>query len=429
MPLPAAAGSGRKILTAIASYAGIEGAAKGSNVLMVLSLASIFEPSAYGLIALYIALELIATEAILFGQNTMVLRIFGSTHSAGFGHRFAAATAIVHATTAVFLLAAAALPLASWLSIDDQSARTGPILLILGVGLQCQVGLYLAYLRATENTRQYSVIRIGSQLLKFVSVLGLAQFIDAPIAYPGGLLASNLLLVLCLALLPSKVRPIRAEEGIRIDRASVRKNVRFGLPIAVHGIIGATHTIIDRVQLARLADTEAVAIYSFASTQGTAVFFLINVVALALIPRFYQSSGLDESARRHLDIFLAVSLVGTAMFSLLVYFLVFPASLHFVATEYSAGREILPLIALAMAAQCVANYAVYKLTALNSLTLLPGITVAALGLNLVMSTYLIPKVGMLGAAYALATCETLYATLLVVLANFYARSRSLTRCS
>lgn len=399
----------KRLVRHLLGYGGIEGFAKLLNVFLSLILAAVLSVSDYGVLATLIALELVVTEVILLGQNTFILRHFRILELTKFEKNYSASVYITSVSAVLLIIVVAFLPIHFELMQNSNQVKVSILVLIFGIFIQVNVTLYLMYLRAAERVRHYGILRISGQVLKFTIALFLLSLLHNPLAYPYAVLVSGIIIYLAILFIRTESwQPPWLLNG-KIERRLFTENLSFSLPIAIHCVVGALYSIFDRVFLAQFADIDSVAIYNFALTQGASVFFFINILALVLVPKFYDAESLSESSHKYLNAFLILSILGVLILSLVVYFILFPISLNFVSEHYRLGREILPIIALAMVANCASNYAVYKLTALKLVRVLPIFTLFSLVNSIVLNFILIPRLGILGAAYALLFSEFLYA--------------------
>lgn len=385
--------------------------------MLSLTLAAVLSVSDYGVVATLIAIELVVTEIILLGQNSFILRFFRISELARFKKNYIASGYIILVTATLLIIAVAIFPMQYILSESKPEIKVSILGLIFGTYLQANVNLYLMYLRSIEEIKYYGVLRVSSQVVKFFAAVFLIWYNNNALYYPIGVIISGVLIYALILFQRTEVWKPRLFVKCGIEWNILSDNLKFGLPIAIHGAAGATYSIIDRVFLAQLADIDAVAVYNFALIQGTSVFFFINILALTLTPKFYGSDILGQTSQKYLNKFLLHSILGMILLSILVYYVIFPISLNFVPDSYERGQNILPIIGLAMIANCASNYAVYKITALKRVSLLPVITVLSLGMNAVLNYIFIPHFGIIGAAYALLLTEAAYAFTLNVVAS------------
>lgn len=410
---------GRGVIRLLLGYGGIEGIAKAFNIILSLTLAAVLSVSDYGIVATLIAIELVITEILLLGQNSFILRFFRISELARFEKNYIASKYIILVAAMLLLFAVALFPMKYFLSESKPGIKVSILLLIFGIYLQANVILYLMYLRSIEKIRYYGVLRVSGQVIKFFVAVFFIWYSDNPLYYPIGVVISGMLIFLIILYQRTEYwKPTLFVKG-GVEWCILSENLKFGLPIAIHGVAGASYSIIDRIFLAQLADVDAVAIYNFALIQGTSVFFFINILALTLMPKFYSADILGPTSKKYLNKFLLYSILGMMILSILVYYVIFPISLNFVPGRYESGLNILPIIGLAMMANCASNYAVYKLTALKRVKLLPVITVLSLCMNAILNYIFIPSFGIIGAAYALLFTEAAYAFALNVVTSVY----------
>lgn len=399
-------------------YGGIEGVAKALNIMLSLTLATVLSVSDYGLVATLIAIELVITEIILLGQNSFVLRFFKISELIKFEKNYIASGYIILLVTAALLFVTTLIPEQYFVLENKINIKNSLLALIIGIYLQANVTLYLMYLRSVEKIKYYGALRVSGQALKFLITIVFIYYFNDPLLYPIGVLISGAVVFFVILYLRTEYWKPTKFIKIKIQWCTFAENLKFGFPIAIHSLAGVSYSIVDRLFLAQLADIDTVAVYNFALIQGTAVFFFVNILALALIPKFYETDSFEENSRKYLNIFLFYSVLGIILLSTLVYYVIYPISLNFVPDIYRNGQDILPIIALVMMANCASNYAVYKITVLKKVKILPVITLVSLGINAVLNYILIPHFGIIGAAYALLLSETAYAFALNAYASF-----------
>ena len=402
----------------IASYGAGEGIAKGLNILLTLSLAALVDTNSYGIISLLVALELMLTEIMVLGQHTSLLRFFESYRNA-ISRLYSASLALVMVASAIVLVLIAFLPLTE-LRVFAGSLRDNDLLILsLGVAIQCHFLLYLSYLRAVDKVLEYCAVRISYQIAKFLVVGGAVVILREASAYPIGVLLANVLFF--TVLLPRINRRTRAYSDIsKVSADVLRQNLRIGLPLTFHTVVLVVYSIADRFFLARLLDREQLAIYSFASVQGAAVFFIINVLALAYVPRIYRGQVYNRESASMLSEFLYTAMMGAVGVAIIIYFVIYPFSLQFVAAQYADGKVVLLLALVAVGLQPISAFGVYKLTLLGNVAGVPLATMVALICNLSLNWVLIPIYGIEGAGVAAVASQLVAGVLMSTFAYLVA---------
>lgn len=406
----------------IASYGAAEAVAKGLNIALTLGLAAFVDIHSYGIIVILIAIEQVLIEVIVLGQHTAILRFYESYRNA-LSTLYAASLRLVLFATGVALLLYILLPLREWKVVSENIHDLDLLLLIISTALQCHLALYLAYLRSVEQVWEYGCFRVGYQVTKLFSVLAAVLLLGDASAYPVGVLIASILVFL---LLTNRVnRRTRGYQDLgKFPRESynvLKQNALIGIPLAVNAVASVLYTVMDRFFLERMIDQKHVAIYNFAFVQGTSIFFVVSVVALAYVPRIYRSQSYNGESIKALSDFLRVSVLGTFGLAPVVYFVVYPVSLHFVATEYQEGRLVLALALVSVLLQPLIAYGLYKLTLLRKVVVVPVVTLCALLFNVLFNSALIPHYGMEGAAAAVVFSQALYGMLLMAVAHAVAK--------
>lgn len=407
-------------------YTGIEAVSKGSNIALSIALAAILTVSDYGLVSILIVLELILTELIVLGQNVAVLRFYGGSEPKPFHYKYSAARNIVFFMTLAVVIFAGIFQLDQFFISSTRIATQDLVMLIIAIGIQTQIVLYLSYLRAAERIGQYGRYRVLSQVLRFVMILGLVLALKTPSTYVEGTFISSLIVYMVILLNWKKNPDLATGDSEKKTRSAIVENLKFGIPLAVHAIAGAMHATVDRVILTKYLDHESVAVYNFAIVQGGSIFFIVNILALVFIPHFYKQPVLGKLGLRYLYLFLAAALLGTIIAGLIVYYFVFPLTLKYVPEEYAAGKVVLLVAMLTVMAQCFSSFGAYKLTALNSPKYIAVCTVLSLVVNIVLNVTLIPEYGYIGAAWSSLASEALYAVAVISIGHWVMK-RSLAR--
>jgi O-antigen/teichoic acid export membrane protein len=406
------------LLRLLAGYGGAEAVAKGLNLALVLGLAALVDVHDYGVISLFLALELVLVELLVAGQHSALLRHY-ELHRDALPRLYSACIAIVLIASILAMLFWAYVPIAGIHIFSTQLSRGDIFLLTAGVAFQCQLSLYLAYLRSTERVLEYGLVRIGFQSSKLAAVAIASLLVEGASAYPLGVCLASA--AVFLALLPRIERHTLAyTQLLRLSGTFLKENARLGLPLSAHAIFVVLHSIADRFFLEQMLSTEALAIYSFASVQGTSLFFVINVLSLAYVPRIYRGKVYCDESRKILATFLRVTLVCVFASALVVYFALYPATLMFVPPQYRDGQSVLLLAIGTALVYPLGTYGLYKLTLLRKVGCVPVITLGALCVNLLLNRYLIPLYGIEGAALASVTSHTLFGLLMISAAHLYA---------
>jgi O-antigen/teichoic acid export membrane protein len=251
-----------------------------------------------------------------------------------------------------------------------------------------------------------SVFRVEQRPVAFVSasLANIAVTVGATVLLvvalekgPIGVIAGNFtgtLLVYCLLL------GYRREQlGLQLDRGLLREMNRFGLPLVPSALLLWVTNFSDRFFLVKLADTQAVGVYSVGVRIASAMVLLLTAFRAAW-PAFAYSIRDDDEARRTYG-FVLTYLVTISTWVAVGLGLLSPWLVDWLAADEfgEASRVVAPLAfgAAAFGAYIVVSIGVgrAKRTQFNWV-----VTGAAAVVNIALNLILIPPYGIMGAAVA-----------------------------
>jgi O-antigen/teichoic acid export membrane protein len=275
--------------------------------------------------------------------------------------------------------------------------------LLLGITVsifQSWFNLNLALYRARLLTLKFGLLSVARSLISF-GVGGLLVYL--------GYGAEGLLLSLCLGnFLPAVTLGqlgVKKILPISFDRELMKTFLRFGVPLTITMAFGFLIYASDRWLIALYLDKSAAGVYSvvFDFTQQTIIMLMtvINLAAYPLVVNKIEQGGI-EAAKMQLEanllLLLLVSLPCTA---LLITFSNNIASAVFGESYRVSAGLLIPYVSLAAFLFGIKSFYLdqvfhlSKNTALQSWSVVVGAT-ASIGFNII----LIPRVGLIGAAYS-----------------------------
>ncbi|HUG53693.1 MAG TPA: lipopolysaccharide biosynthesis protein [Vicinamibacteria bacterium] len=363
----------------------------------------------YGHLALLITFGTLAKIVFRLGLDAGFFRVHYDMETEEAQRRLAGTVAAFAAGVGLVLflgVVAGAGPLTHAVLGEEAPARTWVVLVAADVfvgtltfvpasllRIQDRPGLFsaLAALRHTVNT--------GLKVLLLVRGWGVA-----------GILWSDLLAttVFALSLLPVLVRHARPA----FDRAALKEVLAFGLPKVPHGFLVQVLNVADRWILDLFVPRAAVGLYQTGYTFGAGVKFALSAFEPAWAPFVYAQARregapvtLGRVATWAFAAFVWVALaVGVLGRELLV--LMTPNN-----PAFRAAAPVIPVVALA--------YLFHGLFLLTSVGIgiekraryYPMVTAAAAAVNLVLNFTLIPRFGIMGAAWATVAAYAVMAVL------------------
>jgi len=186
-----------------------------------------------------------------------------------------------------------------------------------------------------------------------------------------------------------------------IEWRYVKTALAFSLPLVPHLLSHWVLNFIDRIMLQRMAGLEQTGLYSLGYNFGLIMMLAVGSVNTAYAPWFYRQNNQDQE--------VAIKLVGRMItYYLLAIGLLFlgVASFSREAIELVAdirffrAYPVVPVVALGYVFQGLYFMAVAPLFHFKKTAWLPFLSIAAALVNIVLNLWLIPRWGMMGAAWA-----------------------------
>ncbi|MEM3444720.1 MAG: polysaccharide biosynthesis C-terminal domain-containing protein [Thermoplasmata archaeon] len=247
-----------------------------------------------------------------------------------------------------------------------------------------------AYLR---GIRAYSSL---SLYLVSVNCLRIALLASLYFTSPDTLRFSFIYLL--AALLPLPFLPAKHSFArYRLEKTLVKRIVRFASPLYVSGIAYILVANLDAVFVKTYLSPSELSCYMAAKTLMTVFIFAPFAVSTVLLPETAKQSEIGK------NLGFGLFLVGTVSFLLALPFLLFPENIVLILypENYIATAGVLPVLSIAMVLfACSDVFASVWTGAGKPLYEGAVLGIAAAG-DAVLLYILVPKMGMLGAAFAL----------------------------
>lgn len=203
--------------------------------------------------------------------------------------------------------------------------------------------------------------------------------------------------VFTLALAPTLLRNV----SWTLDGSLLKEAMRFGLPKVPHAILIQVQNLIDRPILDRFVSPADVGIYDMGYRLGGGVKFASSAFEPAWGPFVYSQMDKPD-APRTLSRVITYAFAAFASVALIVA--VFGRELLQILTfkrpEFWAGASVVPVVALAYLLHGVFLLSSIGLGISKKTVSYPLIAAAAAAVNVGANLVLIPRVGMMGAAWA-----------------------------
>ena len=395
-PSPSLSGHLKKLAAHSAVYGAADVFTNVVNFLLIPLYTKFLTPVDYGNLALLITFGTVAKILFRLGLDTGFFRVHYDMETpeaqrrlAGTVSLFAAAFSLV-----LFLLVVAGMaPLTRAVLGDAAAPRRWVVLVAADVFVGMFAFVPLALLRIQDRPALFSTfsavrhtVNTGLKVLLVMRGWGV-----------DGILWSDLLAttVFSLALSPILVRHAR----LAFDRGALREVLAFGLPKVPHGFLVQVLNVSDRRILAAFVPRAEVGLYQMGYGLGTSVKFALSAFEPAWGPFVYaevKREGAKATLARIVTyafaVFVWVALGVAVLGRELLVLMTRPA--------YYAAAPVIPVIALAYLL-----HGVFLLTSIGigiekKARYYPIVTGAAAAVNLALNFALIPRYGMMGAAWA-----------------------------
>lgn len=205
--------------------------------------------------------------------------------------------------------------------------------------------------------------------------------------------AASVLLSFCLLL------ELRSRARWAFDWPRLVEALRFGLPKVPHGLLVQTLNLADRWILGAYVTRAEVGVYHMGSAFSSAMKFPLSAFEPAWQPFVFDRSRHHEGAREIGLVATRMCLLFTAVAASLC--LILPDLLRFVIqnAEYHGAAAVIPVLVLASLFQGFFLLSSVGISISKQARYYPMITAAAAGLNIALNLWLVPRYGILAAAW------------------------------
>ena len=371
----------------------------------------------YGLVSLVTAIVGLLGIVCRVGLDGALMRLHFDTdhkHLAGL-YRTLMATTLGISAAVVVLLAAVLGPFFSVIFFGVPFVPYG--LLALGITFVGSADYVPSVLyRASQQPERFFLFSLGS--FAVASALSLALVFAGLGAlgvllgqFTGGVIVLGLVLFIAL-------RP----RGPRWYRDAIRPALLFGLPLVPHQLSTWALRLSDRWLLGLLLAVPtsqrlaSIGAYSVGYQLGNLVAMLATSFNLAWTPYFYRMADRARGPTIYREVItLAASLLSWIAVSLSVEA---DEIITVIAKPgYALSAQVLPIVAVASVCQGMYTMLVGVIFLRRRTAMLPLLTVTSAGVNVLMNIVLIPRIGVLGAAWSTLTAYALFATLTLLVAR------------
>ena len=298
---------------------------------------------------------------------------------------------------------------------DMNGPRLRSVLFYLPLIYLCQAGckLMLVYLRAMRKSSRYSLHMSVNAVLKLLGSLVFIYFLN--------LKAEGILLGFALAgayvfLWESSRLAKQWHPSWRYFSASILKRLaRFGIPLLGLAVVNLILSVSDRYLIEILQDSSQVGIYSagyrIAETGVYGFVLFLNLAAFPVLIKVFENEGerQSKSLMRELMSFYVILLLpivtGISLLSEEIVTVM-------LGRDYHAAHILLPWISCGIFFMGLGLYYAKSFELKEKTLAIPIIYAGPALLNIVLNIYLIPQLGIKGAA--ISTCISYFCCLFLL---------------
>lgn len=276
-----------------------------------------------------------------------------------------------------------------------------------------------ANLRLERKAKKFALIKIAYIFLQLILNIILIYYLRMGIEaiFISNLASSTLTLIM---LIPE----IKRHLVFKIDKETLHKMLRFGLPYLPASIGSIIVQVIDRPLVLAYTNRETLGVYQANYKLGTLMMLIVAMFQFAWQP-FLLTNAKEKNAKEIFAKVLTLFLIGaSAVWIIITLFVDNLVKLRmfgftFFGKDYQQGWEIVSIILLAYMFHGMYVNFTAGIYIEDKNKFLPIITGAGALINVVVNILLIPVWGMMGAAIATLAAYMLMAGLIFILAQKY----------
>lgn len=363
----------------------------------------VFSVAEYGLIDLAQKVLLLLWAASKLGLQNAALRFYDgprfesdpSARQSYFSTLFLGVLASASAVALVFVVVEAAAPVSY---MNGPLARLLSYVVVLLL-LRSLGSMLWTFLRVEERTKAYNALTVGSKAatLGLVCALLPAMGRSAQTYFTGLILVEAAL----VAGLVSSLLRRRLLAPSRFEISLLRMGIAYGAPLVVYefsfNVLGST----DRFLVRSFLGGEALGFYSVAYGLAQHVNeFLLLPLSLALTPiymRIWTAEGADKTAQFlsfSFDVFLMAAAGILAVAAACAHEVVMVLA----SAKYAGADRLIPLLLAGLLVYTTHLFLAAGLLIYKRTVLMAGVLMGSAALNVCLNWWLLPRMGLLGAA-------------------------------
>lgn len=303
-------------------------------------------------------------------------------------------------------------PVSSFLGINEKD-----FISVLSICIMLSyIYIYTCYLQASRQSKRYVIFNIVAKISEMILIFAFAYFLTSN-QYMSKIYAQmivNIILITYVSMILWKLS--RGKFNFRY----LKEALIFSLPLIIHVLSNSLLSQADRLIINKIMGVYSAGIYSFAYNLGMCVIVVIMAWNSSWQPKLYKLiNSRDNEAIKRATYASTVLIFLICALSMLFSkeMVVFLAS-----DKYYDSIPILPLIIIGNSLIHIyliyVNFIFYK----KKTVIISCATLGALGINVILNYYLIPKFGIAGSAWATVIAYFFLAALHYTTATYITRN-------
>jgi O-antigen/teichoic acid export membrane protein len=397
----------RELPKHLAIYGAGDVAVQALNFLLLPFYVRYLTPSDYGVLALLASVEATVKLFFRWGVDGAFMRFWYDDEEERGRQRLASTLFffLLGTNGVLLVLSVVAAPFIAERLLQSPGYTTALQLVLLNTFAIGFTFIPFHVLRMQKRAREFSTLTLARSastlILRVVLVMfagwGIMGVVIADVVVTAGILA------VMIRLFASVIRPA-------FSAAVLRKSLAFGLPRIPHGFALQLMSVGDRFVMTRYLPIQEIGIYSIGVSFGLIEKIVLGAFEYAWAP-FYYATAREPDAPR---VFSSVATYGIAILCLMT------AGLSAIAADLlnlvTHGQYVAAAGVVTWTAVGVTFYGVYLLTSIglnitSRTAYYPVTTAVGAGVNIGLNVLLIPRFGIIGAAWANAASYALQAAL------------------
>jgi O-antigen/teichoic acid export membrane protein len=379
------------------TYFVADAAARAVNLLLVLAYTQLLLPADYAVLAVTSSVTQLLVPVIGLSIVASVTRFyFEDVSDAGRRRLYATTFAFLLAVPTAGLIVIEAAGRAGWLDVFhavpyDPYLRLAVLAAYVSLFVDLPVAVYIARhqaRRVAALTVANALLLLGSSLLL---VVGLGQGVRGILlaAVLSGSAIAVVAIVLSIRMIGPRVRP---------SGRLLTAMLLFSMPLVPHAAAQWVLQISDRLILSRYVSSDQLGLYYVGYSVGAVAMFIVFAVAKAMSPIItaeLKAMRVASRVPRLGTYWLAGILVGC----LVVAIYGADAVKIFAPNQFLGAAEIVPIVALGCGAYGIYTIVSTALWFSMRMGWVPLLTAAAAGVNVGLNLLLVPRFGIVAAAW------------------------------